>query len=470
MILPITAFFLVSTFVGIHASRRIQGKARNFFVAGNILPSWVLVISMTGQAIELGGTQDNASRTMTDGFWSGAILPIGIGLSLIFIGLFFAKPLHAMKLLTLPDYYARRFDFRSGAIVSVLCVISFIILSAGNLAAIGLILSATIGVPLAWGVAGVGTIIAIYTMAGGLFGVTWNDILQIGVTIVALVVLCLYCFTTPETGITFATIQEKFSWEPLTHQSHGALSNWAALLALAFGDIVALDFMERVFAAKTARSAQYSCIIAGFTTIAIGAGVALVGLAASVLLFDPANGDPFLQFVQKDLPPGISMLVLMGLIGAGVSTIDGAILACSVVLTRNIAQPIFPTLMPRTRLVTASRLAAIPVTLSAVVLAIIRPVPGDLLILAFDMVFAGCLVPLTLGLYWKRGTAAAAFWSIVIPSVIRILLHFGVEELPPEWNGLQTLIPPILSLLIFVGVTLLSPQATKAPLSADSHG
>lgn len=426
---------------------------------------------MTGQAIELGGTQDNASRSITDGFWSGAILPVGIGLSLIFIGMFFAKPLHKMKLLTLPDYYTRRFDSRSGAIVSVLCVLSFIVLTAGNLAGIGIILSATIGIPMIWGVAGVGTIIALYTMAGGLFGVTWNDILQIGITVVALIVVCAYCFASPETGIRFETITERFTWAPLTEQSHGALSNWAALLALALGDIVALDFMERVFAAKTARSAQYSCIIAGCTTIAIGVSVALLGLAASALLFDPASGDPFLQFVKTALPPGMSMLVLMGLLGAGVSTCDGAILACAVVITRNIAQPLFPAMVPRSRLVNASRLAAIPVTVAAVVLAIVRPVPGDLLILAFDLVFAGCLVPLTLGIYWKRGTAKAAFWSIVIPSILRVILHFTAKELPPAWNGIQTLIPPVLSLILFVAITLCSsPIAVPTRKVGGAHG
>ena len=34
---------------------------------------------------------------------------------------------------------------------------------------------------------------------------------------------------------------------------NGALINWAGILALALGDIVALDFMERVFAVRTRR-------------------------------------------------------------------------------------------------------------------------------------------------------------------------------------------------------------------------
>ena len=41
--------------------------------------------------------------------WDGACLPIGLGLSLILNGIFFAKPLNNMKLLTLPDVFARKF-------------------------------------------------------------------------------------------------------------------------------------------------------------------------------------------------------------------------------------------------------------------------------------------------------------------------------------------------------------------------
>jgi Na+/pantothenate symporter len=99
---------------------------------------------------------------------------------------------------------------------------------------------------------------------------------------------------------------------------------------------------------------------------------------------------------------------------------------------------------------------AVPVTAIGVLLALVFPVPAELLVLAFDVVFAGCLVPLVLGVYWKRGSARAAFFAIVIPSVIRLALHYLVTDLwkDPRFNGLQTLLPPLISLIIFVLITL----------------
>jgi Na+/proline symporter len=51
------------------------------------------------------------------------------------------------------------------------------------------------------------------------------------------------------------------------------------------------------------------------------------------------------------------------------------------------------------KLLIIARIMAISVVAFAIFLAIVKPEPGIMLVLAFDVVFAGCLVPLTLGIY-----------------------------------------------------------------------
>lgn len=456
MLLPFLAFLLISLLIGLHSATRIGGKVRNFFVAGNIIPFWVLGLSMTGQAVELGGTLDNATLAMSTDFWAGAILPVGIGLSLIFIGLFFAEPLHRMRLLTLPDFYAKRYDHRVELLVSVLCVSSFMILIAGNLAGAGMILQFTLGIPALLGLFVVGLPVMIYTMAGGLFAVTWNDVLQFGIALIGFSATLLYILSTQDGLVLQTAFSHALHIEVFTSFEAGALSTWASLLALALGDIVALDFMERVFASRTARYAKISCLLAGSMTILVGLGLAFLGTIAGLLMDTPSGENAFFGFLEQYLPDGIRMMMFMGLLAACISTIDGAILACSVVLSKNVVQQNFPKLVPSHKLLTFSRLTAIPVTLGAIVIAIIRPVPGDLLILAFDVVFAGCLVPLALGVYWKKATARAAFWAMIIPSSLRIVIHPIFEHIPgaSSYAGLDTLIPPLLSLALMVGISL----------------
>jgi solute:Na+ symporter, SSS family len=451
MTLPIVAFLLISFIIGVRAGGRIGGKIKNFYIAGNIIPFWVIALSLIGQAIELGGTQANATAAMTGGFWTGAVLPIGIGLSLVLLGLFYAKPLHKMRLLTLPDFYFRRYDKRTELIVSILCVISFIILLAGNLAGVGIILNYIAGIPTYHALIGIAVIITIYTIVGGLFAVTWNGILHVGVAIIGFVAASVWMINDHGPDALNTAIAAKFSWEPLYRYDEGALLTWASLLALGLGDIVALDFMERVFAAKTPQQAKVSCLLSGWVTIAIGVLLAFLGMMATMYMDDLSQDNVFLNFVGGHLPAGISMIVFMGLIGACISTSDGAIMACATVITKNLIQQHSPKLVPQQSLLILSRFSAVPVTMLAVIVAILRPAPGALLTLAFDVVFAGCLVPLTLGIYWKKANARAAFWSIAIPSVLRVVLHFVI---PKPWAGLDTLIPPVVSLVIFVALSI----------------
>jgi Na+/proline symporter len=98
---------------------------------------------------------------------------------------------------------------------------------------------------------------------------------------------------------------------------------------------------------------------------------------------------------------------------------------------------------------------AIPAVAAAIWLAYVRPEPGILLVLAFDVVFAGCLVPLTLGIYWKKANRLGALAAVIIGSVLRLILYFTIPE---HLAGLDTLIPPVVSLLVMVPVSLLTQE------------
>ena len=121
------------------------------------------------------------------------------------------------------------------------------------------------------------------------------------------------------------------------------------------------------------------------------------------------------------------------------------------------------------RLLWVSRAMVVPITLTSVVLALMFPVPGELLILAFDVVFAGCVVPLALGIYWRRGTGEAAIMAILIPSLLRVVLYLFIADLglDPRLKGIETLIPPVVSLAIFVGVSLFRGGADADPSKSE---
>ncbi len=93
--------------------------------------------------------------------------------------------------------------------------------------------------------------------------------------------------------------------------------------------------------------------------------------------------------------------------------------------------------------------------IGSIYMAIVRPEPGILLVLAFDVVFAGCFVPLTLGLYWKKANTPGALAAFIIGSLLRLILYY---KIPEHLAGLDTMIPPVVSLLVMVPVSLMTQE------------
>ncbi|MBA3750737.1 MAG: hypothetical protein H0X03_07610, partial [Nitrosopumilus sp.] len=57
----------------------------------------------------------------------------------------------------------------------------------------------------------------------------------------------------------------------------------------------------------------------------------------------------------------------------------------------------------------------------------------------------------TLGLFWKKANLPAAMASLIIGSSLRLLMYFIT---PIEYAGIDTLIPPVISFIIFIAVAL----------------
>lgn len=480
--LGIAAFSAATLGIGLYASRFVRHKSENYIVAGRHLALFLASGALMAQAIDGNATLGNTDLTYQFGFWSGASLPIGLGLCLIVTGLFFAGPMHDMKLLTLPDFYHRVYGSFVEKAASFIMVISFSILLAGNLAACGFIAQSFMGVTYAVGVIGAAAIVFTYTVAGGLISSAYTDIFQAIIALIGAVAGVIYVALT--FGAEIKPGMGPFDMQQLTDFSAGAGINWATLLVLGLGDVVAIDFMERVFAAESARTAKRACYVGAIGTIAIGIPYSLMPLFA----MGKINADPALQpviftLIGQHLPVLIGILIIGSIAAASFSTANGAILATSTVLAHNvfgIGRHVEQEKEDR-KLLRFSRLIAIPVTLFGVAFAIHTPQPGVLLVLAFDLVFAGALVPLVLGLFWKKSTTAAAVASLFIATPLRLVLFvltptcYGnpnkvfywandtmlartYENGTAVYDGIVTMIPPLVSLVVFAAVALLFPK------------
>lgn len=447
MFWPVVLFMAASLVVGIYTYTRVRGSSTRYTVCNKSLPFIIVGTTLLAQAVDGNATLGNVSLTYTSGIWTGFMIPAGLALSLFVVGRFLAAPLNRMNLLTLPEFFYRRYGKATELLVSILTIICFTVLIAGNLSAVAWVLSVVSGIDYVPALIITTAVIATYTMAGGLYSAVWTDFFQIHIALVGFVVSAAWVIYTRGWSLLASVPAERIDLSGLTSLQGGALPNWAGMIALTLGNAMALDFMERVFAARSPETARTGCYYAGAVTLVIGFCATILGLVSISAV--PDAGDPRMVLPTlglTTLPYWLGVMVFVGVLGASMSTANGAMLVIAVVLARNVYQRYQRVEINDSKLLFLSRILAIPTAAGAAIFAWLRPEPGILLIVAFDIVFAGCVVPLFAGVYWPKANATGAIVSIVVGTAARLIAHFVT---PAAWAGLDTLIPPVLSCVAF---------------------
>ncbi len=460
--IAIIGFIVLTLVVGILAGRLVKKSGKRLIVAGKSLPLVMVGTMLAAQAVDGNASLGNIALVFSFGFWAGAVVPIGLGTCLLVVAAFYAKPLNKMSMITLPDFYYRRFGNGAEGMSGVLMILSFIILVAGNLAACGFILEVVFGIDYFWGVLLASLAVVAYTIAGGLFASAYTNLFQVYLAIGSFWAAFLFFgggFASVPWDVIYNNAPPEFlDLSGLYDVANGALINWGAIFALGLGDIIALDFMERVFSAKNPKTARKGALMGGALTLFTVIPTSMLGIVAFYYL--PGDTIPELAMpilATQFMPFAIGAAILMGVIGASMSTASGGLLAISSVVSRNILQRIIrrrwlgKPAWSDNKLLVATRIVIIPMMIAGAALAYFVPAPGFFLILAFDIVFAGALAPLTFGLFWKKANMPAAVASLLGGSLLRLSFFFIV---PGELYGLGSMIPPAFSFVLFIVVAL----------------
>lgn len=408
--------------VGIAVARKVDGDSANYLVAGRQLGVPLVAVALGTAAVDSNATIGNTDLSSSFGFWAGASLALGLAVCLLIAGMFLAAPMNRMGLFTLADFFARRYDRRMEVLASVLMIFAFTILLAGNMVACGYLLEYFTSIPYELGVVLAICLVLAYTVGGGLFSDAYTAVIQAVITVIA--TAALFLWFAAEYGIVIPDGLGPFDVGQLTDSAQGAPINWATLIALGIGDLVAIDFMQRIFGAKSPAAARRSCFIAAGATAAIGTVWSLVALSSvSALGLSTADGPVMFQLLDGYAPAILAVLVLSGVVAASFSTASGAILATSAVAVRNLAG-VTREVAPghADPLLKWTRVAMLPVVAVGALLAVRVSQTGILLTLAFDLMLACLVAPFVLGLFWKGATTTGALVGTTVGLTVRIVL------------------------------------------------
>ena len=440
----VVLYITVSVGIGLYASRRVKNTA-DYVVAGHHLPLPFIIATVFATWFGSETVLGIPAKFMAEGLQGVIADPFGSSMCLILVGLFFARPLYRMKLLTIGDYYRTRYG-RSIELAASLCrVACYLGWVSAQITALGLVFSViTHGAIEPWQGMAIGTaIVLLYTLAGGMFSVAFTDLFQMCVILLGMIYIAFVVSGIAGGAgvvIEHAAAAGKFEFLP-AFEPRAMIAFLAAWITMGFGSIPQQDVFQRVSAAKDEQTAGRGSVIGGCVYFVFA--FIPIYLAYSAILIDPAlvnnhiNSDS--QYILPNLilqhtPLAAQAIFFGALLAAIMSCSSATLLAPSVTFAENVLRPFLPKLADWQFL----RLLRWIVLLFAICVFSFALGSGatiyGMVENAYKITLVAAFAPLAFGLYWKRATTqgAACAMALGLGVWISCELMIGYGVLPPE--------------------------------------
>lgn len=340
--LAIGTYALVMIVVGWAAAQRVTSE-EDYLVAGRRLPLWLawgtLLATWFGAATIIGASE--AARE--EGVRGTLLDPFASGLALIAAGLFFARRMWEMKLLTMGDFFAVNYGPKTERVSSIVQAIGYYPWLAAQYLALGGILHNAFGWDTRLAIVVAATFVLYLTMSGGMWSVTLTDTLQAFILLLTVVVLAYAMMKSIGGGSAVAGVQE--TWQKTEPDFRTLLpeSYWLAWMAWTatltngiLGNIPGQDLMQRIFASRSARTAMWACLLAGAIYILFGLAPVMLGLASKQVLPEGETQGVLHALAQLHLNPIMQIVFTVSLLSIVVSTATSALLSPSALLAHNV--------------------------------------------------------------------------------------------------------------------------------------
>lgn len=458
MLVILAAYMAVILGVGLYASRKVKGS-EDFLLAGRSMGLLVLVGTLC--ATQLGG--GNIIGTSTNGYnqgLSGMTFGVSTGIAMLVLGLLMAKPMRKMGLCTISDFVYERYQSNAARVLTAgFSFAALVGILAAQVGAISKVLT-VFGIDSKMAAVVAISIIILYTSFSGMWGVALTDVVQ-------LVVIFIGVPLTTVIGMAKIGGWSGMAAKLSAMDVPGGLDTYlsptgiglAAMASIALPmiayEIIGQDFYQRLLSAKNERIAKTGCIIAGCILMAMGVNSAIDGMLARAFLGDSLTEVSAIASLAVEVLPTVAAgIVIAALCAAVMSTADSLLLAC----TSHVVNDIYLGAMGKSADDENSSKAVLRMSIVTTVLVgaaslfISLAIPGIITILDYAYTFyaSGLVVPVLLGLFWKRGNAMAAVTSIVAGGVVSLLCVFKVVNIPVD----EIIVGMVASLAAYLAVTL----------------
>ena len=466
-------YLAVTIAIGLWAAKRVH-DFKDYVVAGRSLPLYMNAATVFATWFGAETVLSVSAEFAKNGMGSIIADPFGSSFCLVIVAVFFARAFYRMDLLTIGDFYRKRYGRSMEIGTSVVIAISYLGWTAAQLTALGLAFSTLSGgvISLQWGIVLSALVVLAYTVWGGMWSVALTDLFQ-SVMIIAGVSIIAWFVGDMAGGagkvVAAAADAGKFEFWP-----KGGSKEWlyffTAWVTLALGSIPQQDIFQRVTSAKNERTAILGTLLGGVIYFTFAFVPIFIVFAA--LMIDPSLGKLLSaedaremqgilpSFILGHTPMWVQVLIFGALLSAILSTASGAIIAPTSLVTENVIKPFYPGMSDRRFLVTL-RAVLVAFTAAALIFALLsKKTMYDMIQNAYTVTLVAAFVPLAAGIFWKRASNAGA----IVSALSGLAGWFAVE-----WFVDNPAVPSPLVGLAFSLVGMVVGSHVPRPVRAHAH-
>ncbi|MBO3742363.1 sodium:solute symporter family protein [Actinoplanes flavus] len=444
--LILAVYFVTVLGVGFAARRAIRSSA-DFFLSGRSMPAWVTglaFISANLGALEIVGMAANGAQygLMTlHYYWIGAVP------AMVFLGIVMMPFYYGSKVRSVPEFLRLRFNRPTHLFNAVSFAVAQVLIAGVNLYALALILQALLGWPLVVSIVIGAFIVLAYITLGGLSSAIYNEVLQFFVIVAGLLPITIIGLVKVG-GID--GLFEKVRQSPLgeaglhTWSNTGGTDNplGASWIGIVFGLGFVLSFgywttnfaeVQRALSAKDMSAARRTPIIGAFPKLLIPAITVIPGLIALVTVqglgadegaYTYNNAIPLLM--RDLLPNGVLGVAVTGLVASFMAGMAANVSGFNTVFTYDIWQAYVRKDRDDAYYVRVGRIATVGGILVGIGTAFIAAGFDNIMnyIQAlFSLFNAPLFATFIVGMFWKRMSAWAGFWSLLLGFLAAFTLY-----------------------------------------------
>ncbi|MGB3128184.1 MAG: sodium:solute symporter family protein, partial [Dehalococcoidia bacterium] len=332
----IIIYFLGMLAIGVYVYRKRQASSNDGFFVANRSGSTPLILgslcaTFIGASVAVGMAGLGYSKGLSGAWW----LLVG-AIGLLILGLFLARKVRRVGLYTLPELVEKQYGSKAGFVASILIVVAWIAVIAGQIIAAGKILTVLLPYDLSSLMAIAAAVFILYTALGGQYSIIRTDFAQFAILTVGILISLGFVLVRVGgiSGLTASLSSEYFSFPVSINFGWYDLVLFLILTGSTY--IVGPDIYSRLFCARDEKVARSSVLWAALIAIPVAFVVVLIGMGAKVLFPEIASEQAFPTVIENLLPVGVSGLVVAALLAAIMSSADTVLLTTSTILSQDI--------------------------------------------------------------------------------------------------------------------------------------